>query len=95
MPVGLDDGTFVVGLPNEFARDWVESRFGDLLREALRAVMAADIEVRLVKLKPPTIPGQESGRPRRRFRACFARMAACVSRQTFFQFERGESPQGR
>ena len=48
MPVGLDDGTFVVGLPNEFARDWVESRFGDLLREALRAVMAADIEVRLV-----------------------------------------------
>jgi len=46
--VGLDEGTFVVGLPNEFARDWVESRFGDLLREALGAVMAADIEVRLV-----------------------------------------------
>jgi chromosomal replication initiator protein len=48
VPVGLDDGTFVVGLPNEFARDWVESRFGQILREALRAVMAADIEVRLV-----------------------------------------------
>jgi len=48
VPVGLDDGTFVVGLPNEFARDWVESRFGQILREALRAVMSADIEVRLV-----------------------------------------------
>ncbi len=48
VPVGLDDGTFVVGLPNEFARDWVESRFGQILREALRAVMAADVEVRLV-----------------------------------------------
>jgi chromosomal replication initiator protein len=48
LAVGLDDGTFVIGLPNEFARDWVESRFGDLLREALRAVMAADVEVRLV-----------------------------------------------
>ena len=48
VPVSLDEGTFIVGLPNEFARDWVESRFGDILREALRAVMSADIEVRLV-----------------------------------------------
>jgi chromosomal replication initiator protein len=48
VPVGLDEGTFVVGLPNEFARDWVESRFGDTLREAIGAVMAADVDVRLV-----------------------------------------------
>ncbi len=48
VPVGLEDGAFVVGLPNEFARDWVESRFGDILREAIGAVMAADIDVRVV-----------------------------------------------
>lgn len=48
VPVGLEEGTFVVGLPNEFARDWVESRFGDILREAIGAVMAADIDVRVV-----------------------------------------------
>jgi chromosomal replication initiator protein len=48
VPVGLEEGTFVVGLPNEFARDWVESRFGDILREAIGVVMAADIDVRVV-----------------------------------------------
>ena len=48
VPVGLDDTTFTVGLPNEFARDWVDARFGALLREAISAVMAADIEVRMV-----------------------------------------------
>jgi chromosomal replication initiator protein len=48
VPVGLEDTTFIVGLPNEFARDWVDARFGALLREAISAVMAADIEVRMV-----------------------------------------------
>ena len=48
VPVGLEDTTFTVGLPNEFARDWVDARFGALLREAISAVMAADIEVRVV-----------------------------------------------
>ncbi len=48
VPVGLEDTTFTLGLPNEFARDWVDARFGALLREAVSAVMAADIEVRMV-----------------------------------------------
>ena len=48
VPVGLEDGAFVVGVPNEFARDWVESRFGDILRAASGAVMAADIDIRVV-----------------------------------------------
>jgi len=48
VPVELTDDAFVLGLPNEFARDWVESRFGAVLREALRLVLAADVEVRLV-----------------------------------------------
>ncbi len=48
VPVALTDDAFVLGLPNEFARDWVESRFGAVLREALRLVLSADVEVRLV-----------------------------------------------
>ena len=46
--VRLEDDTFVVGVPNEFARDWVESRFSDVLREALSSVMSADVAVRVV-----------------------------------------------
>ena len=62
VPVGLEDTTFIVGLPNEFARDWVDTRFGALLREAISAVMAADIEVRMVvddraAIAPPSGPG--------------------------------------
>jgi chromosomal replication initiator protein len=48
VPVGFEDGTFIVGLPNEFARDWVESRFGQLLGEAISGVMDADVAVSLV-----------------------------------------------
>jgi len=38
----------VVGVPNEFARDWIESRFSDVLREAVSTVMSADVGVRVV-----------------------------------------------
>ena len=48
VPVGLDGSTFVVGVPNEFAREWVESRFHDVLRDAVGAVLSADIDVRVV-----------------------------------------------
>jgi chromosomal replication initiator protein len=48
VPVALTDDAFVLGLPNEFARDWVESRFSAVLREAVRLVLSADVEVRLV-----------------------------------------------
>ena len=48
VPVALSDDAFVLGLPNEFARDWVESRFSAVLREAVRLVLSADVDVRLV-----------------------------------------------
>jgi len=48
VPVSLEDGVFVVGVPNEFARDWVESRFADLLCDAVGSVMAGEIKVRAV-----------------------------------------------
>jgi chromosomal replication initiator protein len=48
VPVGFADGTFIVGLPNDFARDWVESRFGQLLRETISGVMDADVAVDVV-----------------------------------------------
>ncbi len=46
--VGLEDGRFIIGLPNEFAREWVESRFADLLHEAVSSAMADDVDVVLV-----------------------------------------------
>jgi len=48
-PVELtDDGVFVVGVQNEFARSWLEERYSQRLSAALRQVMGSDIKVRIV-----------------------------------------------
>lgn len=48
LPVSLTDGVFVLGVPNDFAREWVETRFSGIVLEALRAVLAAPVELRVV-----------------------------------------------
>ncbi len=48
-PVELtDDGVFVVGVQNEFARSWLEERYSQRLSAALRDVVGTDILVRIV-----------------------------------------------
>ena len=49
VPVELtDDGVFVVGVQNEFARGWLEERYSQRLSAALRQVVGTDISVRIV-----------------------------------------------
>ena len=48
VPVSMSDGVFVVGAANNFAREWLESRFGDKVRGALSEVLSADVEIRVV-----------------------------------------------
>ena len=47
--VGLDftDDTFVVGVPSLFAKDWIETRFSSVIKEALSAVLGGPVTVRL------------------------------------------------
>lgn len=48
-PVDLtDDGVFIVGVANEFARLWLEERYSQRLSVALRQVVGADMTVRIV-----------------------------------------------
>lgn len=48
-PVELtDDGVFVVGVQNEFARSWLEERYSQRLSSALRQVVGVDLAVRIV-----------------------------------------------
>jgi len=48
-PIELtDDGVFVVGVQNEFARTWLEERYAQRLSAALRQVVGADVSVRIV-----------------------------------------------
>ena len=48
MPLDFADNTFVLGVPSNFARDWIEVRFSTVVREALAAVLAADVELKVV-----------------------------------------------
>ncbi len=47
--VGLEfsDDTFVVGVPSLFAKDWIETRFSSVIKEALGAVLGGPVTVRL------------------------------------------------
>lgn len=48
-PVELtDDGVFVVGVQNDFARAWLEERYSQRLSVALRQVMGSDVAVRII-----------------------------------------------
>ncbi len=48
MPLDLKDGAFVIGVPNDFAREWIEKRLAASVAEALAEVLGDAVEVRVV-----------------------------------------------
>lgn len=49
VPVDLtEDGMFVIGVQNDFARSWLEERYSQRLSAALRQVIGADVRVSIV-----------------------------------------------
>jgi chromosomal replication initiator protein len=65
-PVELtDDGVFVVGVQNDFARAWLEERYSQRLSAALRQVVGTDMSVRIVVDRSATPVPEEiaDGRP--------------------------------
>jgi chromosomal replication initiator protein len=44
-PVSIDDGSFVVVVPNDFVRSWIESHFLGLLRAATRDALRREVRV--------------------------------------------------
>jgi chromosomal replication initiator protein len=65
LPLGLEDGVFVIGVPNDFARDWIDSRFNGIVHDALCAVLGPDIEFRtVVDARAAAIEGAPLPEPR-------------------------------
>ena len=48
LPLGLDDGAFVIGVPNDFVREWIEKRLATQVAEALSDVLGDTVAVRVV-----------------------------------------------
>lgn len=44
-PVGIDDGTFMIGVPHSFARDWLKNNYTEILEHALETLGAASPRV--------------------------------------------------
>jgi len=47
-PLGAEGSTIVVGVPNQFARDWVESRWAPLIRETLQSMLGQQVQLKFV-----------------------------------------------
>ena len=45
---GLDDETFVVAVPNDFTREWIEGHFLGLLEDTVHDTLGSGRRVRLV-----------------------------------------------
>ena len=44
-PLGIDNGTFMIGVPHSFARDWLKTHYSTVLEQALRDLGAASPRV--------------------------------------------------
>jgi chromosomal replication initiator protein len=53
--VGLDDDTFVLSVPNDFTREWIESRFADLIRAGVKDTTGSDRHLDFV-VRPSAAP---------------------------------------
>lgn len=58
-PLALYDDTMVIGVQNEFFRDWVEQRYSSLIKRALAEIMERDVELRFVI--PPAMEVSDPG----------------------------------
>lgn len=47
-PIALFDNTMIIGVPNEFARDWLEGRYTDSIQEAIRQVLKQEINLKFI-----------------------------------------------
>ncbi len=59
-PVAFRDDFLLVEVPNEFARDWLESRYSDLIEEILQAVTQSPLQVKFtIHSSPNEINNQQ------------------------------------
>lgn len=47
-PFSFEHNTLVISVPNEFSRDWLESRYSVIIKETLSALTRSDISVKFV-----------------------------------------------
>ena len=54
--VGLDGHTFVLGAPNPFVKDWIETRYIDALRRAISTAAGAPLDIAILAQEVGELP---------------------------------------
>jgi chromosomal replication initiator protein len=47
-PVSFESNTLIVSVPNDFARDWLESRYSAIIKETLASITKSEVAVKFV-----------------------------------------------
>ena len=58
-PLGIEEGTFVIGVPHSFARDWLKDHYGDLIEQSLKDLGATSPRVGFKVVPFPKIEQQD------------------------------------
>lgn len=62
--ISYEDGTFIIGVSNAYARDWLESRLLSIVTRLLTGMMNRTVEVRFVVWQSPAPAEPSNGLPR-------------------------------
>ena len=62
-PVSFSDGTLLVQVPHEFARDWLETRHSALLSEIMTSLAGRSVTVKFIAKATPGTPAQVENAP--------------------------------
>lgn len=57
-----EDGDFIVGTPNTYARDWLENRLRPLVRKTIKSILGRNVDVRFV-VRPRVVQEATNARP--------------------------------
>jgi chromosomal replication initiator protein len=57
-PVAFKDHVLYISVPNDFTKNWVETRYTTTLKDAIKNILQRDCEVQFV-LSPQSLPEEE------------------------------------
>jgi chromosomal replication initiator protein len=63
--VSEEDDVYCVGVPNAFAREWLENKYRQQVRDALRHLVGRTVDVRFVTLTAASVRSRSAARARR------------------------------
>jgi len=56
----IDGDTLIISVPNEFAKDWLESRYAPLIRSSVQSILGHSVSLRFIIPSPDGLYGEDT-----------------------------------